>query len=193
MRALTWSLLLWAVGLPTPVRGEAPLREDQEGAEARGAAETETFGPRAGRFGIRAVLLGNSLTPSANLVPALGARLFVTDTLVVGARAGVGLVWGNEATQTGYELGLGLGLYRGGSRGRLHPFLDAEATLIHTTTAQATRTILLLSAGAGLEHWLAEMVSTSVVLKVGFAKNFTDGTLALGTVNPGLIVTLYTN
>lgn len=200
--AVTW-LVFSAAGATSgqqasaPQEAEAPEAPPEQSAGGDGGTADRALvkpGPRKGRFGVRTILLGTSLTPGANLVPAFGLRLFAQDKLSLNARVGLGLTSEQGTTRVGYQLGFGASLYtRSGDLPGVYPFLEGEAALGRSETREQVNTVLSLTVGLGLEAWLSPYVSTGALLRVGIAKDFVSEALAVGTINPGLVVTLYLN
>jgi hypothetical protein len=173
----------------TPAPSASP--EATPVASAPPAAPTGPVGPRAGVYGLRASLLGGSLTSEQAGNSSLGFRYFVTDS--VGFNVDAGFLYSSLATTafTGASLGLGLNLY-GGTPGKApRPYFTVQAALNHLNTDSDSATLLGASLGGGVEFWLAPQLSVNTTLAVGFATTTTANAVVLGTVQPGLGVTLF--
>jgi len=170
------------------------------------AAPQGPLGPRSGLFGLRATLLGNALpleeAAATHTSSTLGIRFFPGDSVGVNLNAGFTYATLKGASATGLSLGLGLNFYAGTQNAPLRPFFAVEGALGRMSTkvgtVEASASVLSLAAGAGAEYWLTPQLSVSANLMVGLAtapseKQGEEGAFVLGTFQPGLGVTLYTN
>jgi hypothetical protein len=176
------------------------------GAPVVFAAPQGPIGPRSGLFGLRATLLGNALPldeeAATNTSSALGIRFFPGDSVGVNLSAGFTYATLGEASATGLSLGVGLNFYAGAQNAQLRPFFAVEGAVARVGTKVGTvelnASVLSLAAGGGAEYWLTPQLSVSANLMVGLAsapgeKEDDEGAFVLGTFQPGLGVTLYTN
>ncbi|WNG40396.1 hypothetical protein F0U61_46965 [Archangium violaceum] len=155
-------------------------------------------GPRTGLFGIRANLLGSTLAlgDSAGTSSSLGLRYFFSDSVGVNLNAGFAFASVQEASITGLSLGLGLNAYGGTPGKALRPFFALEGAInqvgSESGSTDSSASALSIAAGGGLEYWLAPQLSVNTTLLFGLAfVPDVDGTV-IGTFQPGLGVTLYT-
>ncbi|QRK09809.1 hypothetical protein JQX13_06755 [Archangium violaceum] len=196
---------------PTNEAGETPsatpatpaTAETTNPAEVTPAAPATPalpVGPRTGLFGIRANLLGSTLAlgDSAGTSSSLGLRYFLSDAVGVNLNVGFAFASVQEASVTGLSLGFGLNVYGGTPGKALRPFFALEGAINQVgtentgNTGDASASALSLAAGGGLEYWLAPQLSVNTTLLVGLAfVPDVDGTV-IGTFQPGLGVTLYT-
>jgi hypothetical protein len=164
------------------------------------------IGPRAGLFGLRATLLGSTLpldeSAATSSMSTLGIRYFVGDSLGVNLSGGFTYGSTGEASLTALSLGLGLNIYAGAQNEPLRPFFALEGALSQLGTKAGTveqsASVVALSAGGGAEYWLTPRLSVSASLMLGLAtvpgtEEDEEATFVLGTFQPGLGVTLYTN
>jgi hypothetical protein len=164
------------------------------------------IGPRAGLFGLRATLLGNTLpleeAAATQTSSTLGIRFFPGDSVGVNLNAGFTYATLEGASATGLSLGLGLNFYASAQNAALRPFFAVEGALGRMSTkvgtVEASASVLSLAAGAGAEYWLTPQLSVSANLMLGLATapsedEKKEGAFVLGTFQPGLGVTLYTN
>ena len=160
------------------------------------AATPGPVGPRRGLLGLRATLLGSGLAlgESAGTTSTLGLRYFVGDSVGVNLNAGFAYASVGKASITGLSLGVGLNIL-GGSRDKpLRPFFALEGAMSQVGGMKdASASLLSLAAGGGAEYWLTPQLSVSASLLLGFATLPDQETFVLGTLQPGLGVTLYTN
>ena len=174
----------------TPATPETPAAP----AAVAPAAPALPVGPRAGLFGLRASVLGNSLGTgeSAGSTSTVGLRYFFTETVAVDLDAGFAYASVEEVSVSGLALGLGLNAYGGAPGKALRPFFRLEGAMNQVGTGNTSTTVVGLSAGGGLEYWVAPQLSVSTSLLLGLATVPDADTLAIGTFRPGLGVTLYT-
>jgi hypothetical protein len=160
------------------------------------AATPGPVGPRRGLWGLRATLLGSGLAlgESAGTTSTLGLRYFVGDSVGVNLNAGFAYASVGKASITGLSLGVGLNIL-GGSRDKpLRPFFALEGAMSQVGGMKdASASMLSLAAGGGAEYWLTPQLSVSASLLLGFATLPNQESFVLGTLQPGLGVTLYTN
>jgi len=153
-------------------------------------------GPRAGLLGLRATLLGGGLAlgESAGTTSTLGLRYFVGDSLGVNLNAGFAYASVGEASITGLSLGVGLNFFGGSQDKPLRPFFALEGAMSQVGGMKdASASMVSLAAGGGAEYWLTPQLSVSASLLLGFATLPNQESFVLGTFQPGLGVTLYTN
>ncbi|HEX8819079.1 MAG TPA: hypothetical protein VF794_04070 [Archangium sp.] len=159
------------------------------------AAPAEPLGPRAGLFGIRATLLGNSLAQgqSAGSSSSLGIRYFAGDSVSVDVNAGFAYAAVKEVDVIGLSLGLGLNIYGGTRELPLRPFFALQGALSQVGRGNTSASAVSLAVGGGAEYWLAPRLSVSASLLLGVASVPQEDAFVIGTFQPGLGVTLYTN
>jgi hypothetical protein len=179
---------------PTPAP-TAPTPPESPSPAPVLAAAPGPVGPRAGLFGLRATLLGNGLAmgESAGTTSTLGLRYFVGDSLGVNLNAGFAYASMGEASVTGLSLGVGLNFFGGSQDKPLRPFFALESALSQVGVKDASTSVLSLAAGGGAEYWLTPQLSVSASLMLGLATVPNAESFVLGTFQPGLGVTLYTN
>lgn len=160
------------------------------------AAAPGSMGPRTGLLGLRATLLGSGLAmgESAGTTSTLGLRYFVGDSLGVNLNAGFAYASVGEVSITGLSLGVGLNFFGGSQDKPLRPFFALEGAVSQVGGMKdASASMLSLAAGGGAEYWLTPQLSVSASLLLGFATLPNQESFVLGTFQPGLGVTLYTN
>jgi hypothetical protein len=179
----------------TPATPETPASATP--AEVTPAAPTTPalpVGPRTGLFGVRANLLGSTLAlgDSAGTSSTVGIRYFFSDSMGINLNAGLAFASVQGAAVTGVSLGLGLNAYGGTPGKALRPYFALEGALNQVGGEDSSASVLSLAAGGGLEYWLAPQLSVNTTLLFGLAfVPDVDGTF-IGTFQPGLGVTLYT-
>ncbi|WNG61319.1 porin family protein [Archangium gephyra] len=158
------------------------------------AAPALPVGPRMGLFGLRASLLGSTLGlgESAGTSSTVGVRYFFTETVGVDLDAGFAYASVGKTSVTGLSLGVGLNAYGGAPGKALRPFFSLAGSLSQVGAADTSASVLTLAAGGGLEYWIAPQLSVSTSLMLGLATVPNADTLVIGTIRPGLGVTLYT-
>lgn len=158
------------------------------------AAPALPVGPREGLFGLRASLLGNSLAlgSSAGTSSSVGFRYFFTDMVGVNVDAGIAYASAGDTSVTGLSLGLGLNIYAGLSGKALRPYFALQGTLGYASAGTQSATATGIAAGGGLEYWLTPQLSVNTTLLFGVATVSNTKGVALGTFQPGLGVTLFT-
>jgi hypothetical protein len=122
----------------------------------------------------------------------VGVRYFFTETVAVDVDAGFAFVSVNDASVTGLSLGLGLNAYGGPPGKALRPFFALAGSLSQVGAENTSTTVTSLSAGGGLEYWVAPQLSVSTTLLLGLATVSNADALVIGTFRPALGVTLYT-
>lgn len=158
------------------------------------AAPALPVGPRPGLFGLRATLLGNGLAlgESAGTSSTLGLRYFFSESFGINLNVGVAHASVGDLSATGLSLGLGLNVYGGTPGKALRPYFALEGTLNQVAAGNTSATVTTVAAGGGLEYWLAPQLSVNTTLLFGLATAANTKGVVLGTFQPGLGVTLYT-
>lgn len=149
------------------------------------------LGPREGVYGLRASLLGAGLAAQQTSTSSLGFRYFASDT--VSLHVDAGFLYSSFASTpfTGASLGLGMNVYGGTPGKALRPYFALQAQVQHIGINEASFTSLGASVGGGAEYWIAPELSVNATLAVGFATTTDADAVVLGTVQPGLGVTLF--
>jgi outer membrane protein with beta-barrel domain len=175
-----------------PVTPEAPFAREAP------AASASLIGPRHGLFGIRGTLFGSGLglptvSSPAGTVSTVGIRYFLNDWVGMAFEAGFAIATEDKRTDTGLAVGFGLNLYGGTPGDSFRPYFAAELGATSLTGSEREgSTSVAVSAGGGLEYWLVPQLSVNAGLMLSVAVDPEHDAVFLGTVRPGLGVTLYT-
>lgn len=126
-------------------------------------------------------------------VSTVGIRYFLNDWVGMTAEIGFAISTEGKQTDTGLSVGFGLNLYGGTPGDSFRPYFAAELGMNSLTGSEReSSTSVAVSAGGGLEYWLVPRLSVNAGLMLTAAFDPSRDAVFIGTVRPGVGVTLYT-